>query len=101
MSSDQFFSSRNEAILERVLYQDIRRRIGGDLSEKQANRLIKTVKHYMGEVHRVQSGARSIADMNKEVVQVVLPDYLQYLQRQDRSNRSVISDIEAGPGNQP
>ena len=91
-----FFSEKNEAMLQRVLYNDICRRTGSDLNEKQASRLIKTVKHYMGEIHRVQ-GSQPMNELNKEVLKVVLPDYIMYLERKRRSDgRSVVSDIEAG-----
>jgi hypothetical protein len=95
-STDVFFSEKNEAMLQRVLYNDICRRTGTDLNEKQASRLIKTVKHYMGEIHRVQ-GSQPVSELNKEVLKVVLPDYVMYLERKRRSDgRSVVSDIEAG-----
>jgi hypothetical protein len=101
-TTDQFFSQGNEAMLERVLYNDIRRRTGEELSERQAGRLIKTVRHYMGEVYRVQGPGKNINDLNREVLVTTLPDFIQYLQRQQRSsNRSVVSDIEAGPGPTP
>jgi len=88
-------------MLNRVLYNDICRRYGGDLNERQAGRLIQTVKHYMGEVHRVQ-GNKPAPMLNKEVLATVLPDYLAYLERGNRgSGRSVVSDIEAGPGPGP
>jgi hypothetical protein len=97
--TDIFFGKTNETKLQRVLYTDICRRIGGDLSEKQASRLMNTVKHYMGEVYRVQGNGRSVTDLNKEVLAVTLPDYLKYLERQSRtSGRSVMSDMEEGPG---
>lgn len=90
---------KNEAMLQRVLYNDICRRTGNDLTEKQATRLMNTVKHYMGEVYRVQGSSKSITVLNQEVLRVVLPDYLMYIERSERSDgRSVVSDIEAGPG---
>jgi len=93
-----FFNEKNEGMLQRVLYSDICRRTGGDLSERQAERLIKTVKHYMGEVYRVKGDSTTVGVMNKEVLQVVLPDYMMYMERTARSSgRSVISDIEIGP----
>ena len=96
-STDVFFSEKNEAMLQRVLYNDICRRTGNDLSERQANRLIKTVKHYMGEIHRVKNG-QPASELNKEVLRVVLPDYIMYLDRKQRDDRSVVSDIEVGDG---
>jgi hypothetical protein len=90
-STDVFFSERNEAMLQRVLYNDVCRRTGNDLNEKQATRLIKTVKHYMGEIHRV-NGSKPVSDLNKEVLRIVLPDYIMYLDRKERSDgRSVTS----------
>jgi hypothetical protein len=95
---EPFFSEKNEAMLQRVLYNDICRRTGNDLTEKQATRLINTVKHYMGEVQRVQ-GNKPVPVLNQEVLRIVLPDYLMYIERQQVSDgRSVVSDIEAGPG---
>ena len=96
-STDVFFSEKNEAMLQRVLYNDICRRTGNDLSERQATRLIKTVKHYMGEIHRVKNG-QPANELNKEVLRVVLPDYIMYLDRKQRDDRSVVSDIEVGSG---
>jgi hypothetical protein len=97
MAKEPFFSDKNEAMLQRVLYNDICRRTGNDLTEKQATRLINTVKHYMNEVQRVQ-GNKTVSVLNQEVLRVVLPDYLMYIERQQSSEgRSVVSDIEAGP----
>lgn len=97
-NKEPFFSEKNEAMLQRVLYNDICRRTGNDLTEKQATRLINTVKHYMGEVQRVQ-GNKPVPVLNQEVLRIVLPDYLMYIERQQVSDgRSVVSDIEAGPG---
>ncbi len=97
-SSQEFLSQKNEAELQRVCYKDICRRIGGDLNEKQARHLLKTVKHYMGEVHRVE-GDKSLNELNYNVIKRSIPDYIQYIQRAQRSNaRSAISDMEEGPG---
>lgn len=96
---EAFFDQNNEATLQRALYNDICRRIGGDLNEKQASRLMKTVKHYMGEVYRVKGSSQSITQMNKDVLVTVLPDYMMYMERTVQSSeRSVISDIELGNG---
>ena len=93
-STDVFFGEKNEAMLQRLLYNDICRRTGNDLSEKQAKRLIKTVKHYMGEVHRVNVG-QPVRNLNTEVLRVVLPDYIMYLERKEISDsRSVASITE-------
>jgi hypothetical protein len=76
----QFFNLKNEAMLGRLLYSDFQRRVGGELSEKQNQRLVKTVKHYMTEVYSKNPG-QSIQYLNKEVLQSVVPDYLGYLKR--------------------
>ena len=100
MASDAYFSQKNEAMLQRVLYNDICRRTGNTLNERQAARLMKTVKYYMGEVHRVQ-GNKPVNTLNSEVLGATLSDYLLYLERSERSDgRSVVSDIEEGPGPQ-
>jgi len=100
MASDAYFSQKNEAMLQRVLYNDICRRTGNNLNERQATRLMKTVKYYMGEVHRVQ-GNKPVNTLNSEVLSATLSDYLMYLERSERSDgRSVVSDIEEGPGPQ-
>ena len=98
MSAEGFFSQKNEAMLNRVLYNDVCRRTGRDLNEKQATRLINTVKHYMGEVQRVQQN-KPVNTLNNEVLKVVISDYMMYIERSAQSDgRSVISDIEAGNG---
>ena len=94
--SSPFFTKDNEGVLQRVLYNDICRRYGDTLTEKQATRLMKTVSYYMGEVHRVH-GDKPVNFLNKEVLTVVLPDYVAYLERSDRAPRSAVSDIEVGP----
>jgi len=95
--STGFLHADNKGVLQRVLYKDICRRYGGDLNEKQAARLIKTVDYYATEVHRVH-GNKNIQFLNTEVLGAVLPDYMAYLERNERSvTRSVVSDIEEGP----
>lgn len=94
-SQDQFLSEKNETMLQRLLYNDVVRRTGGDLTEKEATRLVKTVKHYMTEVYRVQGPGKPVQALNKEVLSVTLPDYLMYLERAQRgSGRSVMSDMQ-------
>lgn len=81
-SQQRFFAPTNEAMLQKLLYTDFQRRIGGDLNEKQKVRLVKTVHHYMKEVSEDNDNAgKSVQFMNKEVLQAVVPDYLSYLRR--------------------
>lgn len=77
---DQFFGTRNEAMLDRLLYSDFQRRTGGDLSEKQKERLTKTVRHYMQEVQAANPAA-PVQILNKEVLTAVVPDFMSYLRR--------------------
>jgi hypothetical protein len=79
-TQSQFFNQKNEAMLDRLLYTDFHRRLGGDLTEKQKERLNKTVKHYMTEIYAKNSG-ESIQYLNKEVLTSVVPDYMGYLRR--------------------
>jgi len=97
-STHPFLNEDNGTMLQRLLYKDIIRRYGGDLNEKQASRLIKTVSYWRTEVYRVQ-GNKPVDFLNKEVFRLVLSDYMSYLERAERSStRSVVSDIEEGPG---
>lgn len=96
--SEQFFSEKNEAMLQRLLYKDICRRTGSDLSEKEATRLIKTVKHYMGEVSRV-NGNQTIAVLNKEVLTTTISDYMMYLERSGSSMTRTVAVEKIDQGN--
>ena len=66
--------------MERLLNVDFQRRIGGDLTDRQKERLNKTVKHYMTEIYAKNSG-ESLQYLNKEVLTSVVPDYMGYLRR--------------------
>ena len=70
-STHPFLQSENGTMLQRVLYKDIVRRYGGDLNEKQASRLIKTVTYWTSEVYRVQ-GNKPTDVLNKEVFRLIL-----------------------------
>lgn len=90
---ENFFSESNEQSLDRLLYKDIQRRTGLELNEKQKLRLVKTVKHYMGEVYRVK-GNQSQDVLNEEVKKEVLSDYMGYLRRQTEQQTSVKTEVE-------
>lgn len=81
----QFFNAKNEAMLDRLLYNDFQRRIGGDLSERQRQRLQKTVRHYMTEVY-AKHPSEPVQYLNKEVLTSVVPDYMSYLRRNSGVN---------------
>ena len=78
---ENFLDQRNEQMLGRLVYQDIQRRTGESLNEKQKERLVKTVHHYMGEIVRVNSRETSIQVLNKEVLTSVMPDFMAYMRR--------------------
>lgn len=84
---ESFLGPQNEAMLEKLLYQDMQRRLGNDLSEKQRERLVKTVRHYMMEVQEKVPG-ESVQFKNKEVLTAVVPDYLSYVRRSSISMKS-------------
>jgi hypothetical protein len=94
----QFFNPKNEAMLDRLLYSDFQRRTGGELTEKQNQRLVKTVKHYMTEVYS-KNPQQSVQFLNKEVLQSVVPDYMGYLKRSsgptiaEEDDRSIRMDV--------
>jgi hypothetical protein len=79
-TQSQFFAKQNEFMMERLLNMDFQRRIGGELTDKQKERLNKTIKHYMTEVYAKNSG-EPLQKLNKEVLTSVVPDYMGYLRR--------------------
>jgi hypothetical protein len=91
-TQSQFFNAKNEAMLDRLLYADFQRRTGADLNEKQNQRLVKTVKHYMTEVYS-KSPDQSVQYLNKEVLQAVVPDFMSYLKRSSTSGDSLQMDV--------
>lgn len=84
-SSSAFFSDGNKTMLVRLLTNDIKRRTGSELDDKQRLRLNKTIDHYMKEVSSHSEPNTPIPNLNKEVLQSVVPDYISYLQRRPSS----------------
>ena len=75
-------------MLQRLLYSDAERRIGGELNEKQTQRLSKTVGYYMKRVYdNPENQGQPIQALNKEVLQAVVPDFMTYLKRNESSAR--------------
>ena len=91
-TQSQFFNAKNETMLDRLLYADFQRRTGADLNEKQNQRLVKTVKHYMTEVYS-KSPDQSVQYLNKEVLQSVVPDFMSYLKRSSTVDDSLQMDV--------
>lgn len=75
-----FLSNQNESMLDRLVYQDFQRRLGSDLNEKQKQRLVRTVRHYMTEVSEKIPTA-PIQEKNSQVLSNVVADFLSYLNR--------------------
>jgi len=90
-SSVDFFSDKNETMLDRLVYSDFQRRTSGDLNDVQKTRLVKTVKHYMKEIYDNNNGS-SIVELNKEVLKMVVSDFGSYL---NRASISATSDIDS------
>jgi len=92
---ESFFSDKNEQMLDKLLYNDVQRRTGSSLDDRQKQRLVKTVKHYMSEVYRINgSTTTNVQFLNKEVLTAVVPDYMGYLRRQTEEETSSISAVE-------
>jgi len=91
-TQSQFFNAKNETMLDRLLYADFQRRTGADLTDKQNQRLVKTVKHYMTEVYS-KSPDQSVQYLNKEVLQSVVPDFMSYLKRSSTVDDSLQMDV--------
>ena len=99
-TKEQFFSERNEQMLDRLLYDHVQRRSGVNLDDRQKQRLVKTVKHYMGEVYRVNA-SQNIQYLNKETLAAVLPDYTAYLDRGREVETSEKTEVEIVTSSDP
>jgi len=83
----QFFSQRNEMMIQGLLTDDFKRRIGSDLNEKETARLTKTIEHYMKQIYEDPNTASfPVQALNKQVLQAVVPDFLSYIRRQSLTN---------------
>ena len=75
-----FLSNQNESMLGKLVYTDFQRRLGSDLNEKQKQRLVRTVRHYMEEVSEKLPSA-PLQEKNSQVLANVVPDFLSYINR--------------------
>lgn len=91
-----FSSPQNEAMLDRLVYQDFQRRLGSDLNERQKQRLVKTVRHYMEQVSAALPN-ESIQTQNKEVLSAVVPDFMSYINRSQSVPSSSLSQEQQDP----
>jgi hypothetical protein len=90
----QFFSQRNEMMLQNLLTDDFKRRLGTDLNDKEATRLSKTVEYYMKQIYENPDNTKmSVQALNKEVLQVVVPDFMSYVRRQTAETDPLRSNV--------
>ena len=82
-----FLTNKNESMLNRILISDFQRRTNNELNDKQIDRLSKTIHHYIEEVNEKNSNG-TIAELNKEVLGIVVKDFTSYLRRQTISSSS-------------
>lgn len=79
-AAQDFFSQQNRQKLTGVLTQDFQQR--QQLSQRQMDRLGKTLDHYMREVYQFE-GEKPLNYLNRAVVGATATDFAKYLQRQD------------------
>lgn len=96
----QFFNRQNEQQLFNVIAQDFQQKIGS-LTEKQQDRLVKTLEHYMREVWDT-NGPMPIQELNREVIGVTAQDYMTYLRRDAKmptlkASQEIVSDTRNQP----
>jgi hypothetical protein len=89
-----FINGENEGMLRRILLKDVQRRVGAQLTQKQVDRLGKTVRYYMNEVVN-KHPTNTVKFLNTEVLQATLPDYLSYLRRRSDTPEQQSDDLLA------
>lgn len=96
----QFFSRQNEVQLFNTLAQEFQQKQGG-LTERQQNRLGKTLEHYMREVWDT-NGPMPITQLNREALGASANDFNGYLRRDNvMPSVNVSQTIVSDPRNQP
>jgi hypothetical protein len=80
IQNTDFLNQQNEAMLNRLVYGDFMRRTNGNINDKQKDRLMRTVHHYMEEVYSTNPRG-NVQAMNKEVLKAVVSDFNSYLNR--------------------
>ena len=79
-SQNSFLSPQNEDNILRAAYQDLQRQLGSELNDKQKQRLVKTVRHYMNEVQQ-DIPNESLMTKGRAVILNTKDDFMSYLQR--------------------
>lgn len=79
-SQNAFMSPQNEENMIRAAYVEMQRQFGMDLTDKQKQRLVKTVQHYKLQVQDEMPNA-DIKTKIREVMDNVKEDLVSYIQR--------------------
>ena len=87
------FSQKNRDTLRQIVAQDVERRQGLALTEKQQDRLERTVDHYVEEVYAAQ-GNQPLPLLNKEVIKASAQDFSKYLQRQNAVSIAPVTAVQ-------
>jgi hypothetical protein len=96
-----FFGEQNEQNLFNVISQDVQQKQGSGLTRQQANRLGRTLEHYMQEVWDV-NGPLPLNNLNREAITATTKDFLSYLRRNEVAPSLTISEkIVSDTSNQP
>lgn len=89
-----FQTPQNEMMIYRLVMTDFQRRLGNDITQKQKERLNKTIKHYMNEVETGLPRA-SIQQKNKEVISEVVTDFSAYINRSTEESDPSRMDVSS------
>ena len=83
-------------MLQSLLADDFKRRIGNSLNDKESSRLTKTIEYYMKQVaNDPENSATSLQNMNRQVLQVVVPDFMSYIKRQNAASDPLLADVSS------
>jgi hypothetical protein len=83
-------------MLQSLLADDFKRRIGNNLNDKEASRLTKTIEYYMKQVaNDPENSTTSLQNMNRQVLQVVVPDFMSYVKRQNAASDPLLADVSS------
>ena len=99
-SEAQFFNRQNEQQIFNILAQDFQQKLG-NLTEKQQDRLVKTLEHYMREVWDT-NGPMPIQQLNREVIGITAQDFSTYLRRDAnmptlKASQEIVGDVRNQP----
>lgn len=79
-NEQQFFSPNNQTVLIQTLTKEFQRTQGAQFDATQANRLARTLEHYMNEVWDT-NGPMPLQTLNREALNATANDFQSYLRR--------------------